>query len=69
MENVMAILLIAGLVLLLLLIRFVVHAAVNKAGDSIRNACVRSRERSTPPRRQRLADRCAPSEADYGRRA
>lgn len=56
MENFLTALLIVGLALLLLLIRFVVHRAADKAGDAVRNAWIRSKARREPPQTQSLAE-------------
>ena len=59
MSNVLAVALIVGLTLFFLLIRFVIHAAVNKTSDAIRNGYVRRQQQAAPPSRERLADRYA----------
>ena len=56
-SNILAILIIAGLVGVVLLIRFIVNSAINKGVDAIHNAVADKKDRDKPNEPQNLSDR------------
>jgi hypothetical protein len=55
-ENLIMIGYIALIVVVIVVVRFIAHAVINKGADAVHNAIVRSKEKE-PPKQESLADK------------
>jgi hypothetical protein len=54
-----------ALIIIIIIMRYFLNVAVNKADDAIRNARIRMKNAAAPPQKERLSDAYETKDKDY----